>query len=391
MKTLIHYIIIIICSTCCVCCDKSQHMQPANVINIDVENIDTTFDITQLLDFNDKQDLIVLETNDDSLIGDVSNVIIVKNRIFIIDNITHSINVYDLNGRFKYKIQHQGRASNEYIEMTDVYINPSNIYVLDNSGNKIVVYNLMGSYEYTIDISDYWANNIFVINDIIYLVNKWSESTTGLYRLFMIDKQGKLLSKQLPFKEKDCNRYYSEESAYAISDMTYLCYPSDNVIYTILDNGQCKSYLNIDFQEQAMPSEYQTMELMETIKYGIHDKYIYGVERIASSSRYLFISYRYQSERYNTIYDNQTKEYHNIKSLNGKNSFHLPLNKYYITDNYLVAYVDANTFFVTTKYSLNDINHEDEFISQVRNIEKRVKDNDNGVLLLHKLKKCDYE
>lgn len=387
MKILILYIIVIFPFVCCVSCDTSQLTQQTNGIYIDVENIDKTFDVTQLCDSIEVQDIIVLETNDDSLIGEVSNISIVDNQIFIIDNLMHGINVFDLNGVFKYQIQHQGRARNEYIEMTDVFIDTNNIYILDNGSQKIVIYNLMGNYEYMIDISNYWAHNIFVVNDAIYLINKWSKTENGMYRLFIIDKNGKLLSKQLAFDEEDCNRYFSEECAYAISNMKNICYPSDNTIYTILENGRCEPFLNIDFQKQAMPSKYTTMDFTETLKNGIHNKYIYGIERITSSSRYLFISYSYLSERYNTIYDYQTHDYHNIKSFNGGSTFNLPLNKFFITDNYLVAYIDANTFLLTIKYSLLDKDERNKYIQQVRRIEQKLSDEDNGILIIHKLKK----
>ena len=83
MKILIFYIIVIFPFVCCVSCDTSQLTQQTNGIYIDVENIDKTFDVTQLCDSIDVQDIIVLETNDDSLIGEVSNISIVDNQIFI--------------------------------------------------------------------------------------------------------------------------------------------------------------------------------------------------------------------------------------------------------------------------------------------------------------------
>ena len=49
--------------------------------------------------------------------------------------------------------------------------------------------------------------------------------------------------------------------------------------------------------------------------------------------------------------------------------------------------IDANTFLLTIKYSLLDKDERNKYIQQVRRIEQKLSDEDNGILIIHKLKK----
>ena len=69
------------------------------------------------------------------------------------------------------------------------------IYILDNATMRLLEYDITGGYIKTLDISRYWANGVFAINDMIYLINYASETDNGQYHIFKIDNNGNLKDK----------------------------------------------------------------------------------------------------------------------------------------------------------------------------------------------------
>jgi len=73
-----------------------------------------------------------LQTNKNCLIGKIDKIVINNNRIYILDKAqTKSIFVYDINGKFVFKINKIGKGLGEYDNIRD--------FDIDMSGNQIVV------------------------------------------------------------------------------------------------------------------------------------------------------------------------------------------------------------------------------------------------------------
>lgn len=379
----------------CVCVSSCKHQvdDALNSICVDLESVDSLYDASVLFHPDSKHKLLHLEANEDCIIGEISNVFINSGEIIIIDNLTKNIYKFDINGNYKARIGAYGRASNEYMDLTDVFVTDNTIYVLDNISQKILVYDIDGIFEYNIDISSLWGHHLIVSEDIAYLINKWSDSSIGRYRLFSIDKQGHILSKQLSFKNKDTERYYSDEVSCAASDeRVVICYPSDNTIYTIDQNMHCLPYLNVDFMKNTMPEKYITLDILEARKMGITNKYIWGIDSIRLSSRYLFLSYMFRKSKYNVIYDLKTGDYFSIKALHTKDFYGLPIGRYYVSDNYLISYMEPSSFIFTydnllkTRMDPNNMYHK-----EVMSIANNVNTDGNGILILYQLKDWNNE
>lgn len=374
------------------CSDNSSSIDTPQ-ISVDVEAINKNLGDADIVHPQGKHRLLKLETSQDCLLGEVSDVVLRDNLIFIVDNLTQSILVFNTDGGFEYKIDKCGRAQNEYAELTDAYITSDNVYILDNASCKIVIYNLEGKFMHSIDVSEVWGNDIFVQGDDIFLVNKWSETSSGYYRLFVLGKNGKVKDKMLPFEHNDCDRYFSSERACAaFHDGAVICYPSDDMVYALNAKGQCRPYLYVDFGKQTMPEQYATIGLVQGIKQGITNKYILGIERLSSSSRYIFLSYRYKSKRYNTIYDCKTGSHYDVESMKIKDLYNLSLDNYYMTEDYIVAYHRADMFRTVYNYVLKDeLNLENPLERQVAEIANSIKDDENGILVMYQLKNMNDE
>lgn len=98
-------------------------------------------------------------------------------------------------------------------------------------------YDITGGYIKTLDISRYWANGVFAINDMIYLINHDSDTHHGKYHIFEIDSNGVLVNRYWKCKEMagigpDMNVCSSIDGEF------HVCILPENSIYKI-DTSSC--------------------------------------------------------------------------------------------------------------------------------------------------------
>ena len=184
-----------------------------------------------------KCSITVLETTENNLIGHVDKLSVVKDRMYVLDCDNSIILIYDINGKYLSKIASRGRARNEYTEIADFYVSENRLYLLDNMGMKLLIYDLFGQYIRTLDISMYWANGVFSINDMIYLINHDSDTHHGKYHIFEIDSNGVLVNRYWKCKEMagigpDMNVCSSIDGEF------HVCILPENSIYKI-DTSSC--------------------------------------------------------------------------------------------------------------------------------------------------------
>jgi hypothetical protein len=99
----------------------------------------------ELRDAVPSYEFIPLETGSDNLIGKIDRVKIVDERIFILDNdITKSVQVYTIHGKFISHIGRQGNGPGEYVEPYDFWIDKSSqtIWVFDARSDRLIAYDL---------------------------------------------------------------------------------------------------------------------------------------------------------------------------------------------------------------------------------------------------------
>jgi len=152
---------------------------------------------------------IILENNEDALIGRVHELQVFDGCIYILDKtIARSLLVFDENGRFIRKIGRMGRGPGEYFLLDDFTLDTENgvVFLLDFSC-IIHKYRLDGTYIHSIDTRDQIpGTNIYFIqyyNDRLYAsVLARGETTPDDFMLLEMDPDnGKVLSRSLPLKD----------------------------------------------------------------------------------------------------------------------------------------------------------------------------------------------
>lgn len=103
-------------------------------------------DIFNYSDYIDSVVYVPLETSDECLIGEISDMHFVNDRIFVKSGF--SIFIFSKDGKFISKISRRGRGHGEYSNMAGWDVNPSNneISIYSNADETVYVYSMQGNF-----------------------------------------------------------------------------------------------------------------------------------------------------------------------------------------------------------------------------------------------------
>lgn len=156
------------------CATKQKETQSnSNLLIIDLDDIKTK-ETVKASDFFKNSKSIILETNENSLIGNIKQIYINNHYIIVFDDSENlSVLVFNLDGTFSHKIGELGRGAGEYISISDFTVDDKKdeIYLLDSEDAKVKKYHLnTGKFINSIPINSkrasmhiqYQDNNLYV-------------------------------------------------------------------------------------------------------------------------------------------------------------------------------------------------------------------------------------
>ncbi|MDR3252003.1 MAG: 6-bladed beta-propeller, partial [Tannerella sp.] len=240
-------------------CGDSQQSDDSSIetISIDendrVEEVDATF----LLDTTFAR-MVLLELNDESLIGEVSSIHYKNNKIIIFDEMTNGVYIFNDDGSYYSKIHAVGGGPGEYTsDVKFALATDSTIAVLDPFINKILYYNYEGKHLYDIRLHGAYGNvfNTFD-NRAFHLVAQWGFSSIGKYGYFCIDNQKGIVDKKLPFTDDDVKigRGWGLDNAiYNGKERSLALRTSMDTIWEITSENIFRSCYYIDIVRHKMP------------------------------------------------------------------------------------------------------------------------------------------
>jgi hypothetical protein len=181
---------------------------------------------------------IPLETTDECLIGRTGKVLIRNNKIYVADfSKAMALFVFDMNGKFLFKISQRGQGPGEYLSFHDFDIQSNgDIYMFDQWRKKILIYNSEGNYLREI-VSDYHFYNFCLVNNKMY----WSklnekEMIANLAVYDMIDKKTEFILKD-NLHDTGIINYAGFDFYYSPNYTTYYSPKFSKIIYSISEDG----------------------------------------------------------------------------------------------------------------------------------------------------------
>lgn len=190
------------------------------------------------------QTYIPLETNQQSIIGQVDLIRYHAGNFLILDKKNHTIFFFDSLGQFTTKIDNYGRGPDQFQGINDFSCFNESVYVLDNKG-RIFIYNQTGIFQQTIHLP-FMANYFELINDTTIAfqdveIENRLKYTVAVYSL----RNEKILHTLKPTKGITDEQYpfFREKSLWLISSGVILFnYDFSNIVHQITQDNITKLF-----------------------------------------------------------------------------------------------------------------------------------------------------
>lgn len=154
MKLSIYSCFLLFCACLLACSDKSSYEGDAIDIPVSlIKREKTPYPPVERIRSN--MDTIYLETNDSCLVGNIKDVRVDDDLIFI--RTDNRILLFSYEGTFIRSFAHRGRGAGEYLNIQSFDLSPEKeeLYIFDRDIRKIQVYSYNNNYLRTISLEDY--------------------------------------------------------------------------------------------------------------------------------------------------------------------------------------------------------------------------------------------
>lgn len=217
--------------------------------------------------------IIPLETTEECVVGEISNLFVDDNLIFLVDTWSERISVFDMNGKFQNHIGRKGHAKGEYVSMFSVTLDTrqKRVCFIDEDSQKLLFYDYKGNF-LSQEPRYFWYQNIaFLRSDKRVLLtlpyDHKDYQALNSFKLTITDEEGVPLCGALenpgfPKGEID-NRPFRcslENPLHANPDgVYYMDILSPDTIWKIKDE-ECVPFVSLDFGEPfTTPQTYREM------------------------------------------------------------------------------------------------------------------------------------
>lgn len=363
------------------CSQQTQNnKEKVRTYNISLENISTSNFFTNV----DTAYFVVLETNNNSLIGEIGQLSI-SNKLILTDRQTNSIMQFDLKGNHISTNTKVGNGPGEYIRIDGlcIYEPKDYIMILDAMKNKVIVYDSNFNFIEERNTSVPFGPTAFSIFDYNTLVFEQSINSTQSdkkYNLFVNNKNGET-TYLLPFN-KTANTVFSPRITLYYTNDTLVYVPTyNNIVYNIFNN-KIEPRLKFDFGDKWIKEDIvynsslgeNPLKFIETLK---DQDFVYFFNELENST-HIYIDFYYKNDSYISIINKKDNK-NTLIRLNKNNDFSIkPLSIY--KDYFIIP--------VTTSESTKIINNNYKFKGKNKMFElnNKLQEENNPILMFVKFK-----
>ena len=205
---------------------------------IDIERRDSV----SIFEFVDRIDVVSLETNDQSLLSHITQVVPHEDRYYIYDYRLQAIFCFGTVGNFLYKIHSVGRGPEEYSHLAHFNIDPYNrrLILLDPVSSEILCYDLDGRFieKKRLPSECRVYNEVYVVNKDTLLFVSLAEFYFRYYSI----SENRLIKSIFP-KEDELRSLTLMNRVHKYGDSLYFSPPlSENEIYNLSSDNLSVNY-----------------------------------------------------------------------------------------------------------------------------------------------------
>ncbi|MDR0602685.1 MAG: 6-bladed beta-propeller [Bacteroidales bacterium] len=339
--------------------------------------------------FIDKSEYIKLETTDDNLIGEISQILFTDSLLIVVDaKKAQTINVFDMQGNYKYKIGQRGGGPAEFITITNVSLvpNKNQIAVLDGPQHRVIHYTYKGEYinseriPFMLYYYEYLKSGYKAFN-----TSNMRDPAYGKYRdnvLIVTDEENQIIYGA-------CNDFYSQKFSFTMNrplrifgNEVYLSPNFTDVIFLVSDTLVTAKY-HINIREHAMPplSDHITNE-----RFGEYiQKYFHFNGDFIELDKLTFMNISAPQGNPFLVYVHQTKRSY-LNSGNVYHPFYAFLNTFIPKARYKenVIVTDVPAYHIIA--SKENLYHETTYKKELDDLYKDLTEDANPVLFFYHLR-----
>jgi hypothetical protein len=302
----VKYFTILIISIFFIACttDTKKGKLPDNCTVINIEN-PVDLSIEQLIG---DYDTVRLETTDNSLLGSISQLHILDDKLYILNEKSNTIFIFSNTGKYINKIYTVGRGPDEYTRIGNFsvdYINKQ-IVVIDLSSKKILIYDSEGNHRNTVKLNFLPVRIAPTKTGFVHFCSEpdnpdFSNKEMKTTNIHFLDKSGNFIfaAKQDDTPQKIDVR--SDQSLVNLRNGTFLYQPvlSDTVYYVDENSVEIKYIFQSNSKykipawqdRQNISFSFTNRNSISHIKDMISNGYLFSWGEILDSDNYLYAGF----------------------------------------------------------------------------------------------------
>ncbi|WP_147677878.1 6-bladed beta-propeller [Algibacter pacificus] len=379
---------------------KELKVNSSNIKTISI-NPETNKEI-QLSKLIDTCYTVILETTENNLIGKVDEIKIHHDNIYILDkNISKSVFVFDIEGKFIRKIGQKGKGPGEYIRPDGFEIDKKNkeLLIPNTAIRKILRYDFEGNFLGDIDIKVAFLD-FKILDNGNFVLLAGDEANTHLNELkrkeLYITKRNFEIIQYGPSRSYFKNVKYAPEANLMSQNnkISYAYKLSDTLL--VLDNNELTASYKLDFGKHSINKKKlqatNTGEFFNGILKQMN-KSAYFLGNHFQTKDYIYFSYLYKEKSLRCFYNKNQSILLEGASINdtSDNFLFYPFRSAY--NDYFIASANiSNILDVEKRLKTNDELAYKSYLKLFKSEgELKFKDSDNPILVFYKFKKDYHE
>lgn len=278
---------------------------PVQKINIPV---DTNSEILDLSSIADNIEFIPLETNDSTILDNITRIINESGYLYVSDK--HSLYKFNKEGKLCGKINKEGVGPKEYIQISDFQVaKDKTIWILSRSNKCVYNYGWDGELKCKIELN-FWASKICMIDDttmLMYIGNEKDNDNSHQLKLFNLEDKS-VIANYLPIDDKKSKYMHikSNNCFYRDNDSVYFFKVFCDTVYSISEKVIVpKCYFNL--AEKNIPNSFfdnNYNNVMDFFQHLSRNRYAYGINFFLKSVDNSIMSYYYGGECFLSVISN---------------------------------------------------------------------------------------
>ncbi|ATA73302.1 hypothetical protein CGC49_08460 [Capnocytophaga sp. H4358] len=318
-------------------CKKKEDRKEFCKILIDFDKIENV-DLSQHIERK-----VCFEFSEESMLGNLDEIVL-NGQGFLIRSLSNLF-LFDEQGRFLSQIGSKGAAPDEYSNFNSFFIKGDDVFIYDDQTKRMIIYDFQGRYKSTINLNDRYdsitPNFIYPLSDGKFISKNMYGGSHRKTPSYSILKEDYSIEKNI--KNRWLAHSFFSLNNFNVGDGKNMLFWEilNDTIFTITEKQECFPKYIVDFQEKSIPSDVKKKEFYELIQFTNQpeniNKYASLVQNVYEDSDFLRFTFLFQRKIHYVKHDrnnNKTKVYlltydnQNLGSriLFHKNHLYVPVN-----------------------------------------------------------------